>query len=256
VVLAPTFNNGHTLADILRRIGDSGLATIVIDDGCTDDTAHILQQWSGRQSGRTVLTHPHNRGKAAALRSGFDAARAAGFTHAITIDTDGQLDPAQIPQLLERAAHTPHCIVVGCRDAGAGDYPAASRLGRWASNLLIRWESGATLDDSQCGFRVYPLRLIAPLACRAGRFGFETEILTRAIWAGLEVEQIGVACLYKLPGGRVSHFRPWRDSLSAAGMHVKLLALSMLQRPRARAADAEPAGSLHTAQVSGEGGLI
>jgi glycosyltransferase involved in cell wall biosynthesis len=256
VVLAPTFNNGRTLEEVLRRIDAAGLASMVIDDGCTDDSPRILQQWSQRQSGRTIVTHRQNRGKAAALLSGFAAATEAGFTHAITIDTDGQLDPAQIPQLLERAAAKPHCIVVGCRDAGAGDYPTASRLGRRASNLLIRWETGLALDDSQCGFRVYPLRLIEPLACGAGRFGFETEILTRAAWAGVEIEQIAVACRYELPGGRVSHFRPWRDSLAAVGMHVKLLVQSQSRRGRGAAGADATVGVIPATPMSGETGLI
>ena len=78
----------------------------------------------------TVVTHNRNRGKAAALKTGFAAAAEAGFTHAITIDTDGQLDPEQIPELLAAARENPSALVVGCRDDGKADYPARSRLGR------------------------------------------------------------------------------------------------------------------------------
>ena len=117
-----------------------------------------------------------------ALLSGFAAAQAAGHTHALTIDTDGQLDPAQIPSLLEIAGREPDAFVIGTRDAGSADYPSRSRLGRRVSNLLVRLESGLKVSDSQCGFRVYPLKMMHEIDCRAGRYGFETEVLTRAAW--------------------------------------------------------------------------
>jgi len=153
------------------------------------------------------------------------------FTHAVTIDTDGQLDPAQIPDLLRVAGRSPGALVLGARDAEAPDYPAASRLGRWASNVLVRWESGAHVTDSQCGYRVYPLGRIRALRCRAARYGFETEILTRAAWAGMAIREVRVDCAYKMPEGRVSHFRQWRDSWACAGMHIRLLARSLAPWP-------------------------
>jgi uncharacterized protein (DUF2062 family) len=82
--------------------------------------------------------------------------------------------------------------------------------------------------DSQCGLRVYPLRLIERLPCRTERFNFETEILTRAAWAGIPIQECPVQCVYDLPDGRISHFRPWRDSLSSVGMHVRLLTTRFL----------------------------
>src|SRR5436305_6135741 len=151
VVLAPTFNNARTLADVLRRIGDLGLPTIVVNDGATDDTAAILEQWRLSDAGaRIVLIHERNRGKAAALRTGFAHAASAGFSHAVTIDTDGQLDPIEIPKLVDAARRTPGALVLGCRDEAAPDYPGKSRLGRRVSNRLVLRESGARVGDSQC----------------------------------------------------------------------------------------------------------
>src|SRR5204862_6398655 len=102
VVVAPTFNNGRTLADIVARITRVGLPVIVVNDGSTDATADVLASFE-RSGAIRVVTHPVHRGKAAALHSGFAAAEARGYTHAITIDTDGQLDPEEIPQLLRAA---------------------------------------------------------------------------------------------------------------------------------------------------------
>jgi uncharacterized protein (DUF2062 family) len=230
VVVAPTYNNVATLGDILRRIAALGLPVIAVDDGSTDGTTELLA--NPGIPAATVVTHPRNRGKAAALRSGFAAAAAAGFTHAVTIDTDGQLDPEEIPALLDAARAAPHALIVGCRNETADDYPARSRLGRRASNLLVRLESGARVDDSQCGFRVYPLGLLRAVRCRAGRYGFETEIITRAAWAGCPIEHVTVTCRYLPPGQRVSHFRPFLDSLRSARMHVYLLGRAMLPLPR------------------------
>src|SRR5690349_15943341 len=114
VVIAPTYNNARTLAGVLDRVVALGLPVIVVNDGATDGTAEVLGRWVGTQGGRgRVVTHDVNRGKAAALRTGFRAAAEAGYTHAATIDTDGQLDPEQIPALVKLAAENPAALVLG-----------------------------------------------------------------------------------------------------------------------------------------------
>jgi uncharacterized protein (DUF2062 family) len=128
--------------------------------------------------------------------------------------------------------------VLGCRDETAADYPKKSRLGRRVSNRFVYWESGARVSDSQCGFRVYPLAVTRAVRCFSGRYGFETEVLSRAAWAGVPIEQVTVQCRYEIPEGRVSHFQPWRDSLRAVGMHFRLLVRSALALPRRRLGDA------------------
>ena len=238
VVIAPTFNNARTLTDVLGRIDKIQLPVIVVDDGSTDGTASILIDWQ-YTTNHHLISHAQNRGKAAALCTGFSRAAELGFTHAITIDTDGQLDPAEIPNLLNAAMRTPNAFVIGSRDVDALDYPKASRIGRYWANLSVCWESGAQITDSQCGFRVYPLLVMHALRCHAGRYGYETEILTRAAWAGVPIEQTAVSCRYDLPEGRVSHFRPWRDSLAAAQMHIRLFCRSAFPWPTPRIGPAE-----------------
>lgn len=200
---------------------------IVVNDGSTDQTAWLLEQWEISAVDRRVITYAQNLGKAAALQAGFREALQAGFTHGITIDTDGQLWPEDIPALLQRTIQADSAIVLGVRDSAASDYPTRSRFGRWFSNLLIWLETGKSIADSQCGLRVYPLKFVTAIRCRSGHYGFETEIITRAVWAGVPIVELPVRCKYFNPGQRVSHFKPGLDSLRAIWMHARLIATAI-----------------------------
>jgi glycosyltransferase involved in cell wall biosynthesis len=252
-VIAPTYNNAPMLMSVLNRLEPAGLPVFVIDDGSTDETPAILGRWQQNRHNRYIRSHPRNLGKAAALRSGFDAARASGFTHAISIDTDGQLAPEDVPRLVAAAAANPATLILGARDERAAEYPARSRLGRRVSNLLVRWECGRRVEDSQCGLRAYPLHLVAAVQCRAEHFGFETEIIVRVAWEGAAVTSLAVACRYFPVGQRISHFRPWRDSFRAVAMHTRLISDAMKRRshgPR-RWQDDEQCEMRPLVQVSG-----
>lgn len=219
-LVLPTYNNAGTLADVVERSLRLAWPTYVVNDGSVDGTPEVLESLRGRE-GLRVLVHDRNRGKAAAMRTGFRAAWAEDCTHAATVDTDGQLDPEQVPVLLEASRNSPTALVLGVRDVHIAHQPARSRVGRWAANTLIFWESGVRVMDSQCGLRVYPLGFIANVPVRSERFGFETEVITRAAWARMPVVQVPVECRYFEM--RVSHFRPWVDSFRAAGLHIRLL---------------------------------
>lgn len=237
VVVLPTYNNCGTLPDILNRIMALALPLIVVNDGSTDGTAGFLLGWKGEDASRRatiILSHKQNRGKAAALQTGFLVAIAAGYSHAVTIDSDGQLDPEQIPDLLAVASEQPTALVLGVRDATRSDYPAKSRLGRLLSNFMIRLECGVRVSDSQCGFRVYPLSLIQTARCKAGRFGYEAEIITRAAWLGHPIREVPVNCRYFTEGDRVTHFKLRRDTLEGTVLHMRLLlcTLAASRRPK------------------------
>ena len=236
VVILPTYNNAGTLAGVLTRVAAHQLPMFVVDDGCTDASGAVLERWVQEHPAAraTVLHHRHNRGKGAALKSGFAAATKAGFTHAITIDTDGQHDPERIADLLAAARKCPIAYVLGVRNDRHPDYPARSRLGRRISNLLVRLECGLKAFDSQCGMRVYPLELVRTVPCRAGRFGYETEFIVRAAWAGCPVVQIPINTRYLPASERVSHFRPWADSARAVWMHLRLIARTVTPVPHRR----------------------
>lgn len=235
VVVVPTFNNAGTLRGVLDGIERVGLPIIVVNDGSTDSTGDALARWRECwiDERHTIVAHPINLGKAEALRTGFRAGEEAGRTHAVTIDSDGQLDPAEIPALVTAARDNPASLVVGVRDVKAKDYPRKSRAGRLFSNAAVKIESGQRVRDSQCGFRVYPLGLLRHIRCSSGRYAFETEVLTRAVWAGAGIVERPVSCRYEIDGGRVTHMRPWLDTFQGALLHAKLLTLTILPIPHA-----------------------
>jgi uncharacterized protein (DUF2062 family) len=225
VVVAPTHNNADTLLDILERVEAQRLPLVVVDDGSRDSTAARLAAWrrGPRRVAVEAITHETNRGKAAALRAGFARARALGYSHAVTLDTDGQLDPEDIPPMLAAARHDPGALILGVRDALQHDGP-----GRRLSNFGVRLACGARLEDSQCGLRVYPLSLVEALGCRGERYAWETEILVRAAWAGAGLVEVPVHSRYFPPEKRVSSFRPISDSLRGLALHLRLLGRRLL----------------------------
>lgn len=226
VVVVPTYENGATVAAIARRVLDQGWDCIVVDDGSTDGTATRLAELKPSRVDPTlvVLTHAHNRGKAAALATGFEHAQARGYTHAITLDADGQHDPEQAGDLWRYAQAHPDELVLGERPEQAeGGTPWRSAFGRRVSNALVRLQSGVVVSDSQTGFRVYPLAALDELGCGFSRFAFETEVLVRAGRAGVRVGRVPIRSRYHAPAERVSHFAPVRDSLHSLAMHAALL---------------------------------
>jgi uncharacterized protein (DUF2062 family) len=251
VVIAPTYNNDATLLDILRRIRANGLRLIVVNDGSTDQTARILQEWEATLATPdiAVLTHRRNRGKAAALRTGFCEAIRRGFTHAVTIDTDGQLEPNEIHSLLDVARLEPISLVLGVRTEVSGEYPIARKGARRLSGLATWLECGIRVEDGQCGLRCYPLKLVEELTCFSTRFGFEEEIITRAAWAGCPIREVPVSCIYFGAEERVSHINPLKDVLRVLGMHSLLTLRRVLPWPNRKIVGAQsplsrPAGSL------------
>lgn len=229
-MVVPTYQNGRTIVDVVRRVLAGGWSCVVVDDGSTDGTGDALARLKlevdddPRAFALQVLRHPSNRGKAAALATGFAHARGLGCTHAVTLDGDGQHDPEQIDALWARALASPTHLVLGERPRRVeGWTPWRSAFGRRFSNTLVAWQSGVRVGDSQTGFRVYPLEAVERLGCTFSRFAFETEVLIRAGRAGVAVSTVPIRSRYLTGTGRVSHFAPLRDSIHSLGMHAVLL---------------------------------
>lgn len=204
--IVPAFEAASTVGEVVAglRLGFAaryGAGVFVVDDGSRDATAE-----RARAAGATVLVHPENRGKGAALATGFAAAHAAGFDVAVTVDADGQHPPEEAPRLVE-ASDDPDALVLGVRDLVAAGAPRANQFGNRVSNFWVSLFAGRRLADTQCGYRRYPLAKTLAIAPRDARFGFEAEIILRAVRAGVPIVEVPVRVIYPSEGERRTHFR-------------------------------------------------
>ena len=222
----PVYNHAATVAAVIRAAQRLELPVVVVDDGSTDATGSIVEAIQGIH----LIRHPVNRGKGAALVSGMAAA--ADFADwAISVDADGQHDPEDAAAMAGAIVPGARPIVVGARRRMAvGHAPWSSRIGRKFSNLWVRCAGGPAVSDSQSGFRIYPLPEALQLGVAARRFQFEVEILVKARWHRLDVIETGVGVSYRPASGRVSHFRPFVDSVRNAGTFSRLITRRILRR--------------------------
>jgi glycosyltransferase involved in cell wall biosynthesis len=219
-LVIPVYNHPDTVGRVLRGACALGLPVFVVNDGSTDRTGERIREVAGV----TVLSHPVNRGKGAALVTGFTAAAAAGADYAVTLDADGQHDPAHALLLMAAVRPGERTMVVGCRQ-GMNDpsIPWTSRFGRKFSNFWVRVTGGPRVSDSQSGFRLYPIPEVLQWQARARRFAYEVEILVLARRKGTPVLQVPVGVDYRPRGKRISHFRPFVDFWRNTGTFTRLL---------------------------------
>ena len=222
--LIPSYNNPRTLAAVVRGAAEH-LPVIVVDDGSTDQTPSILEELVAELEGLTVLTHSENRGKGKALVTGMDHALSAGFTHAITLDSDGQHLPEDIPTIAAVAAENTGALVLGHRNLEAAGAGPGSRFGRAFSNFWTFVETGHRLPDTQTGFRCYPLRPIAELHLDTGGFAFEVEVMVKASWVGIPIISAPIQVRYFSGADRVSHMKPLTDFVRIGRLNTRLCTL-------------------------------
>ncbi len=228
-IIVPTYNNAGTLEDIINRIFRFSSSIIVIDDGSTDNTAEVLEQFKNI----SIISFQKNKGKGMALRSGFELALKQGYLYAITIDSDGQHFPEDIPIFAEKLVTAPDTILIGSRNMEQEGIPGKSSFGNKFSNFWINVTTGFSLKDTQSGFRLYPLSIFDQIHFYSTKYEFEVEVLTRAAWAGYKIENIPVKVYYAPYGQRVSHYRPFADFFRISILNTVLVALALLfYRPR------------------------
>lgn len=207
-VLIPALDCEATLAEIVRGARAHVAQVLVVDDGSRDGTAQVAVA-----AGAEVMRHAANRGKGAALRDGMRVLLERGATHAITLDGDGQHLPGDIPALLRAVAAEPDALVLGARQHAPGSMSEIRAFGNRFANRWVEIACGASLEDTQSGFRAYPLRATLALGGRADRFAFETEVIIRAVRAGIAIRTVPVRVWNPPAAERVSHFRGVRDTV-------------------------------------------
>ena len=226
LVLIPSYNPGPRVQDTVAAARARWNPEWVVVDGSTDGSAALLQAMAAQDPGLRVLVLPENRGKGAAVLAGVEQAAREGFTHALTMDSDGQHPAQLIPDFMRASQARPRAMVLGVPVFGA-EAPRIRVLGRKVSNGWANLETlGAGIGDSLYGFRVYP---IAPLArVMHGqhfmrRFDFDPEAAVRLAWAGVPPVNLPAPVRYFTPEeGGVSHFNYLRDNTLLTWMHTRL----------------------------------
>ena len=206
VCVVPALNAAPTIAGVvsgLRAVLPRAFV-VVIDDGSSDGTCAAACDVAD-----TTIRLEHNRGKGAALRSGFDVAVERGAEVVITIDADGQHDPRCAPALVDALANAD--LAIGARDRGSGRMPAGRRLTNHLSAAAVSHCIGRTVDDAQSGFRAIRSQLIAAVRPQGDRYEFETEFLILAGRLGARITFVPIPTVYTTIVA--SQFRPVRDSM-------------------------------------------
>ena len=221
--LIPTYNNGSTIVDVVRRTCAVVRDVIVAVDGSTDDT---LSRLEAAQLPCTVISWPTNKGKGYAIKRGFDKALKMGFEYCVTLDGDGQHFPEDIPTLVEVEHLHPGSLIVGARQDKTGQESKAAFANRF-SNFWFRMQTGWKLADTQSGFRLYPLRKIG-YRFITHRYESELELLVFAAWRNVPIYDVPVRVYYPPKEARVSHFRPAYDFTRISLLNCVLCVLAVV----------------------------
>lgn len=222
-VLIPTYNNEKTLKRVVDGVLDYTEDIIVVNDGSTDSTREILRSYSQIE----VIDLPENKGKGNGLKIGFRKAKELGYDYAITIDSDGQHYPDDIPVFVEALLNEKEdVLLIGNRNMSQDGIPKKSSFGNRFSNFWFWFETGIKLEDTQSGYRLYPLHKI-PKKYFTPKFEFEIEIIVRTAWRHVPVKNVPVKVLYD-PAERVSHFRPFKDFTRISILNTILVTITLL----------------------------
>ncbi|MDR3339440.1 MAG: DUF2062 domain-containing protein [Candidatus Symbiothrix sp.] len=223
-IIVPTYNNEKTLESFISGLKAYSETIIVVNDGSTDSTASILEGMENI----VVCTCPKNRGKGYALQTGFGKALALGFDYAVTIDSDGQHYPSEIAVLLEEHSGNPDAIIIGARNLRQENMPGKNTFANRFSNFWFWVETGRKLPDTQSGFRLYPLRLVANRHFFTRHYDFELEALVRSAWNGAPVLSVPITVYYPPEEERISHFKPFKDFVRISILNTFLVLIAFL----------------------------
>lgn len=228
--LVPVYDQPAKLADVIGALRRMGLPVILVDDGSHEPTRGICDRLA--EPLVKVVHHPVNQGKGAAVMTGFKTAAKLGYTHALQVDADDQIDLSVVPDLARLTQKFPHALICGAPKFD--DTAPASRLwGRRVTNFWCAVNSlSLSFSDAMCGLRVYPLDSALSVCENASlgrRMDFDPEILVRMLWAGVRVKNLPVRVTY--PADGVSHYSVWRDTLRISGMHARLFLMMVTRLP-------------------------
>ena len=222
--MIPTYNNGGTIAMVVRETLKEISDVIVVNDGSTDDTSKILNSIEGI----TTVEYTKNQGKGYALRKGFECALEMGFSYAITLDGDGQHYPSDIALFLKENQKHPGALIIGSRQLIGVQRSKGSSFANQFSNFWFYIQTGRRLADTQTGYRLYPLKKLHGLRLLTSRYEAELELIVFASWHGVEIVPIDIRVYYPPQEQRVSHFRPGKDFARISVLNMVLCFLAVV----------------------------
>ena len=232
-IIIPFYRHETAIAGMAQRLKSFGLNCWIVDDGSGEPSQEVLQDLARREAPwLRLFGYAQNRGKGEAVMTGCAQALAAGFTHAVQIDADGQHDVNDLPRLLSLSRSQPQALVTGIPIYDQS-VPKARLYGRYLTHFWV-WVHTLSFQirDSMCGFRVYPLDTALAIWNQGSvgrRMDFDTEIMVRMFWRGVPVLSVPTRVTY--PADGVSHFRMVRDNLRLTWMHLRLLAGMCVRLP-------------------------
>src|SRR5574344_1701360 len=200
-IVVPTYNNAGTIVGVLDKISEYADTIIVVNDGCTDNTAELLKQFGERIN---IIEYGKNRGKGYALKRGMERACETGFRYIITIDSDGQHYPKEIEE-------HPDSLIVGNRNVKSENMPGKNTFANRFSNFWFYVQTGQKLPDTQTGFRLYSAHKLYGLNLLTSRYEAELELLVFSAWNGVNIRSVPINVYYPPHGERVTHFHPAKD---------------------------------------------
>ncbi|HZV63265.1 MAG TPA: glycosyltransferase family 2 protein [Methylophilaceae bacterium] len=236
LVLIPSYNPGNRVFETVRSARRYWNPVWVVIDGSTDDSAEYLQAMAAEDDGLRIVRLPVNQGKGAAVLHGIELAEQHGYTHVLTMDSDGQHPPELIPQFMAKSKELPHDMILGMPifDASApGIRVKGRKISNWWANVETLW---AGIGDSLFGFRVYPvapLREIMHKQAWMRRFDFDPEAVVRLCWQGVKPINLAAPVRYfDADEDGVSHFNYLRDNILLTWMHIRLCFGFLLRLPK------------------------
>ena len=219
----PIYNNYKTISEVAKSVTQFVERVYVVDDGSDDETKSVLADLSSQVDGIKTITLPVNSGKGKALTTGFAAAYADGYEYAVALDADGQHFAEDIPVLVSKVSEERPTLVCGVRNITTQEnMPSKNTFANKFSNFWFKVETGRELPDTQCGFRVYPLKEILKRHIFSSRYEAELEMLVRLCWADVEIQTAPIKVYYAPEGERVTHFRPFADFSRISVMNTVL----------------------------------
>lgn len=218
-VIIPTYNNASTILRVVDEAMKYCRHLIVVNDGSTDNTLELLKTLPYELQ---IISYPKNRGKGYALSRAFDWARTKDFRYAITLDSDGQHYPSDIPHFIRAIEEHPGAVIVGSRFLKQENMPRENTFANKFSNFWFALQTCKRLPDTQTGFRLYPIYRMNKMRLLTTRYETELEILVRLAWKGVPIVPLPIRVFYAPAGQRVTHFRKGRDFLRISLLNTVL----------------------------------